>query len=797
VVLGALRFQSLDLAPLAGLTEGEWKKALEFSDRSGLTLPLATTCPQALPDWVRCRLDRDLANNAARWDRVKATYSEAACAFQTAGLEFAVLKGFTHCPRFVSDPRLRPHGDIDLHFPQENVNRAYDVVLKLGYEPIRAHDSHPLNHLPTLVRKTGWEWKGDYFDIEIPVSLELHYRLWQPEIERFSPAGLDRFWERRQGRELDGLHFTGLHPADEAANAALHLLRHLLRGSSRPLHVYEMAWMLHHSADDTSFWNAWIDLHDASLRRLEVICFLLAHIWFDCRLPRAVVDEIEQLPSGVKRWLAEYAWSPLASKFQPNKDELWLHWSLLDSLSGRVAVLRRRLIPERLPGPVDGVHIPDHRLTWRMQFRRRWRFLKYAGSRVLHHARAIPPTIGSALGWFGASIELGVDYWRLFFSEGFYNFGMFVFVFLYNLYLLQLGFDEKFLGLIAGVTTTGNIAGSFLAVFAMQRFGIRPALMASFASIAGLSALRAAVVSAPALLALAAISGLVSSVWPIALAPAVAAVTTEKGRSRGFSFVVSSGIAIGIFGGLAAGGLPGWISRHGISSSIGSYRASLLAGCFIVLLALWPLSRMKMSGVQPKSERRLRRPPPLVVRFVVAMAFWQLGTGLFNPFRNVFFAKQMHLAVDQIGSIFSLAQASQVAAVLLAPIAFRKFGLVRGISGMEFATALILVALASVSSPLAGAAVYCAFMAAQYMGEPGMFTFLMDAVPAGERSSASALNFLVSFGSQAIAAAIAGVLLARFGYPPVLTSAAIICSFAAFLFRVLLARTGPDSPSRR
>ena len=58
---------------------------------------------------------------------------------------------------------------------------------------------------------------------------------------------------------------------------------------------------------------------------------------------------------------------------------------------------------------------------------------------------------------------------------------MFVFFFLYNLYLLQLGFRENFLGLMSGVMTAGSVAGSLLAVVAMQRFGIRRTLLGSFA----------------------------------------------------------------------------------------------------------------------------------------------------------------------------------------------------------------------------------------------------------------------------------------------------------------------------
>ena len=172
-------------------------------------------------------------------------------------MEFLVLKGFSHCPDFVADPRHRPQYDIDLFFPEKSLLRARDVALDLGYQPIVPFDRHPIDHLPTMIRKTGWEWRGDFYDPDIPLSLELHFRFWDQQTERFEPQGLDRFWDRRQGRELDGVRFTALHPADAIAYSTLHSLRHLLRGSPRPYHFYELAWLLHHRADDTVFWNAW------------------------------------------------------------------------------------------------------------------------------------------------------------------------------------------------------------------------------------------------------------------------------------------------------------------------------------------------------------------------------------------------------------------------------------------------------------------------------------------------------------------------------------------------------------
>ncbi len=792
--MAALRFSSPEFGPLEKLTEKEWKKALHFCDRTQLTLCLGLRCGEHLPEWVRTRIDDNLAANQARWQRTKCTYREVASVFAPAGLEFLVLKGFTHYPRFVDDPGHRPQGDLDLLLRPEEVSRAFDLALGLGYQPITEH-SRPIDHLPMMIRKTGWQWRGDFFDAESPVSLELHFRLWDESTERFEPGGLDEFWNRRQPRELEDLRFIAFHPADELGYAALHALRHLLRDGVRPFHVYELAWHLHHSAEDASFWCTWAELHDPSLRRLEAICFSLAQHWFDCRVSGVVQEEIRRLPSDVSRWMDLYSASPFTTRFRPNKDELWLHWALLNSRSARWNILRRRLLPEQLPNMLDAVHVPGQELTWRNQLGSHFRIAAYLASRAWHHVRALPAVGFSAIRWFWPGAGLGRQFWRFFFAEAFFDFGMFVFFFLYNLYLLQLGFHEDFLGLMAGVMTAGNIAGSLAAVMAMQRFGIRRTLLVSFTVTAALAALRAYVTYPPALLGLAAVAGLASAAWPVAYSPAITQLTTEKNRPFGFSLICSAGISIGIVGGLVAGRLPGWIARlHLASAGIESYRLSLFAGCAFVLLALGPLSGVKFGDAQP-SERKLHRPSPMLLRFLICMAAWNIGTGTLNPFFNVFFAQRVHLPVQQIGYVFAAAQVAQVGAILLSPLVFRKFGLTRGISGMQLATALALGSLAVAGGRIFAAVGYSAYMMSQYMSEPGQFTLLMESVRAPERNSASALNFLVSYAGQAIAAAGAGWLLAHAGYPPVMVLAAIICVLAAILFRVLLADPKPNAPS--
>jgi MFS family permease len=778
-VLQALQFLSRETRGLTELSDEEWERALAFSDRAQLTLPLGLTCREQLPPWVRDRIDRNLVHNVERWRRTKIVFEEIASGFEAEGLDFAVLKGFSHCPHFVDDPRHRWQSDFDLLFPQADVLRARDVALGKGYKPVSGFERHPIDHLPVMVPPTNWEWRGDYFDVDMPLSLELHFRLWDDQTERFGPEGLDQFWSRRQTRELDGLQFTALHPVDALANSGLHMLRHLLRGDLRPSHAYELGAFLHRNSEDDGLWAAWLEWHPESLRRLEAVSFAVAQRWFNCRMPRAAFQQIENLPPAIERWIATFSDSPMARIFHPNKDELWLHWSLLNSSADRLSVARRRLLPLQLPPRVDPAAARQYRA--------------YVISRGGYHLGALPSIGWSALRWFLAVPRLGRQFWRFYAAFFLFNFGLFIFFLLYNLYLLQLGFREDFLGYVASAMTGGSIAGSLLAALAIRRFGLRGTLAGCFVSVACVGALRSLLTPAPAILALAFTAGIVSAAWAVCLSPVVAQLTTEKSRPVAFSFIFSTGILIGILGGLVGGRLPGLVAGlHLAASGVESYRGALLVGCTLVLLAVWPLSRVKIAA-PPQSKRKFYRPSPLVTRFLIAIAVWNLGTGVFNPFLNVFFSR-LRMPVEQIGSLFSAAHVAQAGAVLMAPIVLRRFGLTRGVSGMQFATAIALLGLSAATGPVSAAVAFSAYTMSQYMTEPGMFTFLMDRAPVDERSNASALNFLVTFTAQAIVAALAGRLLARFGYPPVLVSAAVICAFAGLLFRVLLAKPNPSAP---
>jgi MFS family permease len=766
--------QASDRVARALACELPWDEVLEFCDRSSLTLILGAVAGDNLPDWVRERIAQNLVENTERLRRTRALQDQVSGWLAAAGIPFIFLKGTTQSPHFVADPRLRPQYDLDLYCPLEDARRAWELLIAGGYDPIEKRGVHPTDHLPSLVRKTGWEYRGgSNFDPETPLGIEVHMQFWDERTERLRAPGVEAFWARRNGLALD--------TPDALAYSALHLLRHLLRGSARACNVYEIAWFLERHADEAQFWNRWREWHAPELRRLEAIAFRLARAWFGCALGPAAEEEVFRLPAAVEEWFETFAFSPLETWFHPNKDELWLHLALVDSARDKLAVIQRRLLPQ-LPGPVDAVCIPQEQLTIGRRMLKYARTARFLAGRAVFHARAFADLLHSGVRWQLRSSGLTGGYWLFLGASSFFVLGMYIYVLLYNLFLLDLGFREDFVGQVNSASTAGMVAAILPAAAVARRWGLGKILFVSFAAVGAISAVRVLVTSRAPLLALSFLSGASFSLYVVSLAPAIARLTSEKARATGFSISTASSIALGILGGWGGGRLPGWL---------GGKRPAMLAGCALVALALWPSARLRI-GPAPAEGAKLYPRNRFVVRFLIVWAIWNLATGSFIPFFATFFAR-LHTPVERIGLIFSGSQLAQVLALMLAPLVLRKMGLVNGTAAMMMATALAMGGLAASPAGWATVSVFMAYTACQWMTDPGVNTLLMDRVREQERTGAAALMMLVSFAALLVASLAGGAAIAKFGYPAMLACAGGLAAVAAVAFRTLPAGHGTDA----
>ena len=798
-LLQALRFRDPQSDGLRQLSESQWTDLLGLCDLMHLTLPLARAYSSALPVWVRTRIERNYSDNSAHFERVKAAYTEAAHAFHENGIEFLVIKGFTHYPDFVDDPRLRLQCDVDFVVLRKSVFVAQKALLRLGYvsdktlvdwgyDPEADPEHLPCDHLPGLSRKTDWLWKGNFFDPEIPVGMELHFRLWDEPLMRLKLSGLEEFWNRRVQRSIEGIQFASLHQADRVGYVALHLLSDLQRGALVLKGAYELAGFLHRTASDDALWQTWQNQHDDDLRETEAVGFCLAKGIFPCEISPCVVAELDRLPAAIHQWFKEFALSPVERIFSPNKDSVWLHVAMLKSPRDQIAAIRQGLVPGRVP-PVD---VPGRDTNKRGEQRRFWpshryaKYLSYITLRIVHHSRALVSSLMHGLQWWLGSRGLEKDFWIFFAASFCFDLGGFIFFLLFNLYLADMGFTQRTLGWVMGAMSAGTIAGSLPAGVLAQRIGIRKSLLFCFAFVSGLSVLRATLTAEHSQLAFAFLSGAAMSIWAVCLSPALAQLTSEKARPFAFSLVFSTGIGIGVLGGLVGGYLPAWVG-HALPAigSAYSMKIALFIAAGIVALGLWPTMQMHLPHSFTR-ESKLYPRGRFMLRYLPAIGVWSLVTGSLGPFFNLYFSQHLHMDVPRIGVVFSVAQLAQVVAILLSPLIYRRFGLIAGIMYTQFATALALAGLASAPVASIAALVYTGYMAFQWMSEPGMYSLLMGKVQPSERSGASALNFLVISSASAVATVLAGEGITRFGYPTVIRMTAALAFVAALLFGFLL-----------
>src|SRR6202034_1390154 len=131
--------------------------------------------------------------------------------------------------------------------------------------------------------------------------------------------------------------------------------------------------------------------------------------------------------------------------------------------------------------------------------------------------------------------------------------GFSIYVFLFNLYLLDLRFNERTMGLLGGAATIGSLAGTLPAGALARKIGLRPLLIVCFVAGPLLQALRVVWMWMPAQFGLAFMAGLATCSWGVCCLPAVARLTTEKNRTAAFSLIFSASVGTTALGGVICG----------------------------------------------------------------------------------------------------------------------------------------------------------------------------------------------------------------------------------------------------
>jgi hypothetical protein len=211
-----------------------WEQLIALADRTHMTLLLHGT---RLPQHAEQKVEERWAKNSIRRRRLQESFLEIAHELDSRGISYVLLKGFTHESGFGLKSGSRVQSDLDFLVSPADLGKASAALQELGYSPHGTSDLSAEHHRP-WVRPFTWTWRGDYFDPEMPIPVELHDSVWSASGDRIECPGLEEFWNRKSTLTICGMTVQAFAEIDLIAFAALHALRHILRNDARPAHVF-------------------------------------------------------------------------------------------------------------------------------------------------------------------------------------------------------------------------------------------------------------------------------------------------------------------------------------------------------------------------------------------------------------------------------------------------------------------------------------------------------------------------------------------------------------------------------
>jgi MFS family permease len=381
------------------------------------------------------------------------------------------------------------------------------------------------------------------------------------------------------------------------------------------------------------------------------------------------------------------------------------------------------------------------------------------------------------------------------------NIGFGVIELIFNFYLLELGYREDFIGQWRAIATLSVAAASLGMGYAINRFGNWRVLVTGFAVLCfssfglGLSTnewlLMALGVSYGASLAF-----LINPVLPFIM-------DHERHEYRQYASAVSlSVVNISLMiGSLMGGFAPDFFAR--LVPSIGSgsvmaYRAAMLTGATIALLALIPLFMMKeprkqrghrrsMASGDDETPAERKRTRMDTAQFVLMGGLMSIGVGMVWPFYNVFL-KSLGSSDDQVGYIFALGGLVAAIAGLLSPMIVARYGAVNSTFVLRLSVVPFFIPL--IFMPTLGIAVLGMLWRSgtASVAWPIEVTFISEILPQRARAGVFGLRSSVWNLGYAFATYIGGLSIVAYGYAPSMVSFVVFSILSAFAYYFYFAR---------
>lgn len=338
---------------------------------------------------------------------------------------------------------------------------------------------------------------------------------------------------------------------------------------------------------------------------------------------------------------------------------------------------------------------------------------------------------------------------------------------IFNLYIIDLGYREDFLGLVLSVHLIASALASIPAGILCDRIDRRIIMIAS-GVLSTIITIPMFITASPGLLLL--LSGL-SGVFISLIAVSITPFLSDNCRTDETVHVFSANASlswISTVAGCALGGVIPGIWRHiPVFRSAGDYRLTLLASCGLLIICcitLLLLKPIKKTGHCSGHPLRALKPSPDAIRFTVTSLTFGIGSGMIVPYFNVYFVKVMNASVMDVGLASAVAGAFMIAGLFITPYVASRIGKIRSAVFTKILAAPCLILMALSADFLIAAAAYVGYMFFINMAGPATTSFQMERLPRSEQGMALGFMSTGSYLAISTSTYLGGWLIARGDY---------------------------------
>ena len=393
-----------------------------------------------------------------------------------------------------------------------------------------------------------------------------------------------------------------------------------------------------------------------------------------------------------------------------------------------------------------------------------------------------------------------------------------IFLVLYNLYLISLGYRADFVGAVLFVGTLGAGISILPAGICVDRWSGKWILIGSSLLI-GLVGIGAILLRQPGpLLVCAFFTGVATSFSLVINAPFLTRNSQSSERPDLFSLNIVLAQITMVVGELLGGVLPIWFARSSLwmaplpaglnwllASKVEtrSYQLAMLVAGLIAIPSFLPLFFLREERRQRLEDTRESHPGtastwrvslrawvasargwtrPVFLRvlllspvfvLVLVQTLTGLGAGLFIPYANLFFVEHLKASSALFGLIDGTANGLLALTTLLAPWLARKIGRVNSILLTRLSSLPLLLAIGFTGSLPLAAALYPLREGLMDMSAGILLVFSMEEVPERRRGIANSVYQATFQVAWAITSSLGGLIIVSIGYGPLFVGAAL------------------------